>query len=142
MFGVLYGSADAAPAALIDVAREVSPRIEPFGPREIAIDLNGLARLFGTAREIGHELRRTAADRGVRVRVAIAGTRTAARLIVRHRAGVTVIEPGTETDAVAPLSIALLDALDPGAGRNVSDPPMPVGRTTSPHRAGLMGTPV
>ena len=32
--------------------------------------------------------------RGLRVRVAIAGTRTAARLLVRHRAGLTVVEPG------------------------------------------------
>ena len=142
MFGVLYAAPGSETATLIDIEREFSPRIEPCGPLEIAIDLAGLTRLFGTAHEIGHELRRTAADRGVRVRVAIAGTRTAARLIVRHRAGVTVIEPGTETDAVAPLSIALLDALDPGAGRNVSDPPIPVGRTTSPHRAGPMGTPV
>src|SRR5512132_418105 len=103
MFGVLYGSADAAPAALIDVAREVSPRIEPFGPREIAIDLNGLARLFGTAREIGQELRRTAADRGLRVRVAIAGTRTAARLLVRHRAGSTIVDDGDDAQTLAPL---------------------------------------
>ena len=51
------------------------------------------------------ELRRTAADRGVRVRVTIAGTRTAARLLVRHRAGLTVIEPGTEAMALASLPI-------------------------------------
>jgi len=129
VFGVLYAAPGSEPATLIDIAREFSPRIEPCGPLEIAIDLGGLTRLFGTAHEIGHELRRTAADRGVRVRVAIAGTRTAARLIVRHRAGVTVIDPGTETDAVAPLSIALLDAIA-------------VERTMPPHRAGAMATPV
>jgi len=112
VFGVLYAAPESAVAALIDIARAFSPRIEPYGPREVALDLSGLTRLFGTAREIGDELRRTAAARGVRVRVAIAGTRTAARLIVRHRAGVTVIEAGTEADAVAPLPITLLDALD------------------------------
>jgi protein ImuB len=43
--------------------------------------------------------------------VAIAGTRTAARLLVRHRAGITVIEPGTEAAALAPLPLALLEAV-------------------------------
>src|SRR5688500_7359400 len=90
------------------VAREFSPRIEVCGPREITLDLSGLARLFGDARTIAHELRRTAADRGLRVRVAIAGTRTAARLFVQHRAGITVVEPGTEADALSALPLSLL----------------------------------
>ncbi len=63
------------------------------------LDLHGLTRLFGDTRTIAEELRRTAADRGLQIRVAIAGTRTAARLMVRHRAGLTVIEPGTEADS-------------------------------------------
>jgi protein ImuB len=78
---------------------------------EIVLDLSGLTRLFGDARTIAEELRRTAADRGVRVRVAIAGTRTAARLLVRHRAGLTVIEPGLEAAAVASLPITMLGDL-------------------------------
>ena len=60
---------------LESVAREFSPRIEVCGPREITLDLSGLARLFGDARMIADELRRTAADRGLRVRVATWGTR-------------------------------------------------------------------
>jgi len=117
MFGVVYGAPESAPAAIVAVAREFSPRVEIYGPREVALDLHGVARLFGDAAEIGRELRRTAADRGLRVRIAIAATRTAARLIVRHRAGVTVIAPGTEAAALAPLPLALLDALanDPNA---------------------------
>ena len=78
---------------------------------DVVLDLRGLERLFGDARTVAAELRRDAADRGVRVRVAIAGTRTAARLIVRHRAGVTVIEPGMEAAALAPLPLALLDSI-------------------------------
>src|ERR1041385_384858 len=121
MYGVLYAAPGTDPAALIAIAREFSPRIEPYGPCEIAIDLSGLTRLFGTAREIGDELRRTGADRDVRVRVAIAGTRTAARLIVRPRAGVTVVEPGTEANAVAPLPIALLDRIASNASNDPND---------------------
>src|SRR5581483_11697008 len=108
MFGALYGSDDRDRGALIAVAREFSPRIEVCGPRLVTLDLSGLERLFGDATTIAGELRRTAADRGLRVRVAIAGTRTAARLLVHHRAGITIVEPGTEADAVAPLPLSLL----------------------------------
>jgi protein ImuB len=100
------------------VAREFSPRVEicsapaTAAGREITLDLSGLSRLFGDARTIGEELRRTAADHGLRVRVAIASTRTTARLHAHHRAGLTVIEPGTEAASLAPLPIGLLSILD------------------------------
>lgn len=108
MFGAVYAAEDTAPDALAAVAREFSPRIEIGGPRDVTLDLSGLERLFGGARTIGEELRRTAADRGLRVRVAIAGTRTAARLVVRHWAGVTIVEPGTEAATLSSLPIDLL----------------------------------
>ena len=111
MFGALYAAEGTERVAAEAVAREFSPRIEVHADREITLDLSGLARLFGDARAIAEELRRTAADRGLRVRVAIAGTRAAARLLVRHRAGITVVEPGTEAEALAPLPLALLDAI-------------------------------
>jgi protein ImuB len=114
MFGVVY---DALPAkaqvdtVLEDVARAFSPRIETYGAREVVLDLRGLTRLFGDARALAGDLRRAAADRGRHVRVAVAGTRTAARLLVRHRAGLTVVESGTEAEALAPLPVALLAGL-------------------------------
>jgi protein ImuB len=123
VFGAVYaadGSArDAArsrsPASgsLLEVAREFSPRIEAdrASDREVVLDLSGLARLFGDAKTIAEELRRTAADRHLQVRVAIAGTRTAARLLVRHRAGLTVIEPRTEAAALDSLPLTLLTAI-------------------------------
>ena len=112
MIGALSTIEGAPPDVLAAVAREFSPRIEMCSPTEIVLDLSGLTRLFGEARTIAEELRRTAADRGLRVRVAIAGTRTAARLLVRYRAGLTIVEPGNEAAAVAPLPIALLGDLD------------------------------
>jgi len=126
MFGALYAAEGSASEVLVDVAREFSPRIEACGPRafdsaqarELVLDLSGLTRLFGDARTIAEELRRTAADRGLQIRVAIAGTRTAARLLVRHRAGLTVIEPGAEAEALASLPIALLGEIN-------SQPPTP-----------------
>jgi protein ImuB len=121
MFGVLY-AADAH-EALIDVAREFSPRVEAMGAAEVVLDLTGLTRLFGETRTIAEELRRTAADRGLRVRVAIAATRTAARLLVRYRAGLTVVEPGMEADAVAPLPVALLAGVHASGARDRSSRP-------------------
>jgi protein ImuB len=108
MFGALYAAAGSDSAQLEDVAREFSPRIDVCGPREITLDLNGLTRLFGDARDIAGELRRTAADRGLQVRVAIAGSRTAARLLVRHRAGCTIVDPGDDAQALAALPLELL----------------------------------
>ncbi len=137
MFGALSTVEGSPSGVLAEVAREFSPRIEVCSPTEIVLDLSGLTRLFGDARTIAEELRRTAADRGLRVRVAIAGTRTAARLLVRYRAGLTIVEPGNEAAAVAPLPIALLgDLLTnsepgtrelqtielPGPGSRVPDP--------------------
>jgi protein ImuB len=114
MFGAIYAAEGSSPEALLATAQDFSPRVDIVStPREIVLDLNGLTRLFGDARTIAEELRRTAADRGLQIRVAIAGTRTAARLMVRHRAGLSIIEPGTEADALASLPMVLLGELDP-----------------------------
>jgi protein ImuB len=90
------------------VAREFSPRIERVSDREVTLDLHGLERLIGDPPTIAAELRRTASDRGLRVRVAIAGTRTAARLLVHAHPGLTLADPGDERRAVADVSIDVL----------------------------------
>jgi protein ImuB len=122
VFGALYAAERTDQSALESVAREFSPRLEVCGPREITLDLSGLERLFGDARAIAQELRRTAADRGLQVRVAIAGTRAAARLFVHYRAGITVIEPGMEADRLASLPVSLLSLFSNVSNRsNVSN---------------------
>ena len=113
MFAALYAPEGTPPGVLAEVAREFSPRIDALTEREVVLDLSGLERLFGTARTIAEELRRTAADRNIRVRVAVAETRTTARLFVRHRAGLTVIEPGTEAASLASLPIGVLVEIEP-----------------------------
>jgi protein ImuB len=81
MFGALYAADDIPIDALIGVAADFSPRYEINGPRDVTLDLSGLARLFGSAHAIATELQRTAAERGLHIAVAIAGTQTAARLL-------------------------------------------------------------
>jgi protein ImuB len=73
--------------------------VEAHLPREVVLDLDGLTRLFGDARTIGAEIRRTTADRKLQIRVAIAGSRVAARLLARHRAGFTLVADGDLIDA-------------------------------------------
>ena len=113
MFAALYAAEGSLPDVLLGVARDFSPRIETYGSREVILDLGGLTRLFGDAKTIAGELRRTAADRGLRVRIAIAGTRMAARLLAHGRAGISIVEPGDEAAALADLPIALLAIFRP-----------------------------
>src|SRR5215471_960271 len=78
-------------SALNVVAQQFSPRYETRGDL-VVVDVRGLDRLFGNARAIGEELRREAADRGLRVHVAIAATQTAAVVLAIARPGVVVVE--------------------------------------------------
>jgi protein ImuB len=73
--------------------------------------VRGLSRLLGTPRAIGQELRREAASRGVRVHVAIAPTRMAALVLSLARPGLTVVGTGGVAEALAPISLTVLEQL-------------------------------
>jgi len=108
LYAALVAAEHSDPAVLMDVARMGSPRVAVDGPRAVTLDVSGLTALFGDARAIAHELRRLAADRGLRVRVAVASTRTAARLLAHGRPGISVAEGPEVPGAVGALSIDLL----------------------------------
>jgi protein ImuB len=97
---------------LVTIAREFSPRYERRSERLMTIDVSGLERLLGSPRTIGGELQRDALARGALVHVAIAGTCTAALLLALERPGLTIVDRDAEAEAVAPLPIRLLEALD------------------------------
>jgi protein ImuB len=105
-------------ATLVALAQEFSPRYEQHRDDLVSVDVSGLTRLLGPARTIGEEMRREAAARGVRVHVAIAGTRTAAVLLALARPGLTVIAKGEEATALASLPLALLETLEKYDVRN------------------------
>ena len=131
--------------ALLEVAQRFSPRVAWVESHALAIDLHGLERLFGEPRTIGEELRRALAKAGLETHVAVAATRTAARLLAHARAGLTVVAPGAETEAVAALPMALLPCLlgdEPASGtrrgpraRRGSIAPRPSRRSSSPAAA-------
>src|SRR5687768_13056299 len=127
VFAALYAPALPA-AALIDVARAFTPRFEQIGS-VVLLDASGLSRLFGSAQELGEHLRdalskqspgdtnpgvpvaRTLRD-GVAPRIAIASTQTAATLLALGSPGLTVVMPGKEAIALAPLSVNVLDVFE------------------------------
>jgi len=100
-------------ARLLAIAGAFSPRTEPVGPDLVVFDITGLTRMFGTAEAIGDALQRDATVRRLNAHIAIAGTRIAAIVLARARPGPTIIAPGGEAAALAPLPIAGLDRLAP-----------------------------
>ncbi|MDP3719638.1 MAG: hypothetical protein Q8T13_17900 [Acidobacteriota bacterium] len=111
MFAALVAPSIRA-AAIIEVARAFTPRFEQVGPL-VLLDAGGLSRLFGSPQELGAHLSESLAKHGTgggtAPRVAIASTQTAAALLALGRPGLTVVEPGREEKALAPLSISVLD---------------------------------
>src|SRR5215831_2221221 len=115
----IENSASSACSAVTVVAQQFSPRYETRGDL-VVIDVCGLERLFGDARAIGEELRREAADRGLRAHVAIAATQTAAVVLAIARPGVVVVEPDTEADAIARVTLDIFRKIADGADDAIS----------------------
>jgi protein ImuB len=110
LFACVRARSDATAAALTALARDFSPRIERYGDACIVLDVGGLGRLLGDAQGIAAELQRTAADRGVKVRIAIASTQTAARLLsleAASRDGSPIVAEDVER-SLAPLALDIL----------------------------------
>ena len=113
MFAALYAPSLPA-AALVDVARAFTPRFEQLGG-VVLLDASGLSRLFGSAQELGEHLRDALSKQspGDSIpRVAIASTQTAATLLALGSPGLTVVMPGKEAIALAPLSVSVLDQFE------------------------------
>lgn len=124
MFAAVLTAADAADR-LMEVARAFSPRVEAHGPREVTLDVAGLSRLFASPRALGEALRRAAADGGLQARIAVAPTRTAARLLIRARAGLTVVDRTGQPARLGALPIETLASLveSDDAGRSSTHGP-------------------
>jgi protein ImuB len=104
------GKAQENGAGLLEsIARACSPRVEMHGASAFIFDASGLSRVLGSAREIGLEVQRLAAERGVGLRLALAATSTVAWLLAEHsRSALTVVTPGREKEALASLPLNAL----------------------------------
>jgi hypothetical protein len=90
-------------ARLIECASDFSPYVEETGPGIVTISIAGLARLFGSPREVGEAIARRAAELGLKVNVALAENPDLAVHGALGFASVTVMEPGKE--ASLPLEV-------------------------------------
>jgi protein ImuB len=117
MFACLYrpphsdraaGEPDQDHLALHTLAHDFSPRYEIHADDLVVVDVSGLERLLGPPHVIAEELRRSAAVRGVRLHIAIAGTVTAAIVLAQAQPGVTIVAPGTEAVMLARVAIDIL----------------------------------
>ena len=122
---------------LEEIARACSPRVQaaPSGCA-VVFDASGLDRAIGTPAEIGAAVQQLAANRGARVRVALARTCVAAWLLAHAREGVTVA--GDPRAALAPLPLGWLAAL-PSAPREGQRPAANGHRDPSPQRPRAKG---
>ncbi len=137
LFGCLRSTRP--PGVMLAIAREFSPRIERHGAACVVLDVSGLGRLLGDACAIGDALAsaaseraaasaastrtavRVAADRVPGIRVAVAPTQTAARLmtIVHPRLMVLV---GDMAAALAPVPLRALRVLVEDGGSIPGEP--------------------
>jgi protein ImuB len=151
LFACLRARTDATAGALLALARDFSPRIERYGSTCVILDVAGLGRLLGDAHGIAAELQRNATDRGLKIRISVAPTHTAARLLTldthlpavcdrasaRQASMSRDAEPVVADDverALAPLALEVLEQLiaKPGAaeaGPDESSSPLVASRT-------------
>jgi protein ImuB len=99
------------PGVLESVARACSPRVETHGDDVVVCDARGLTRVIGAPAVIAEEMRRMAWERGLGVRVAIAGSQTAAWLLAHVRPGNTIVPSGDEARMLERLPLSALIAL-------------------------------
>lgn len=96
------------PGVLETVARACSPRVEAHGDDVVVCDARGLTRVIGAPAVIAEEMRRMAWERGLGVRVAIAGSQTAAWLLAHVRPGATIVPSGDEARMLERLPLSAL----------------------------------
>lgn len=99
------------PGVLEAVARACSPRVETHGADVVVCDAMGLTRVIGMPAVIAEEMRRMAWEREVGVRIAIAGSKTAAWLLAHSRPGTTIVSAGEEARRLERLPLSALLSL-------------------------------
>ncbi len=98
----------AAHAALVDLALAFSPRIEDTAADTIALDLAGLAALFGSLENLAQRLTARAAEFGFSANVGVASNLEAAQLAARGFSGVTLLAPEEEAKRLGSLPVSAL----------------------------------
>jgi protein ImuB len=107
MFAAIHADGDIE--KLLKLAQEFSPWVERTTADTVALDADGLERIYGLPQEIAAALARRAAEYGLKAGVAIAADLGAAVHAARGFAGVSVIPHGDEAKFLGSLPLALLE---------------------------------
>jgi protein ImuB len=107
MFAAIHGDGDAE--KLVKLAQEFSPWVERTTADTVALDVDGLERIYGLPQEIAAALARRAAECRLKASVAIAANLDAAVHAARGFAGVSVIPHGDEAKFLGSLPLTLLE---------------------------------
>ena len=99
---------DVAQAELIDCGYNFSPHIEVTNPGTIILDLIGSERLMGTSKTIAQLILGEVAKRGFESHVSIAANPDTAHYTARGFKGITIIEPGHESQRLGALPVEVL----------------------------------
>src|SRR6266545_4989242 len=79
MYGGLHSPRSLpSPSALLDLAREFTPRVEARGPTPVLLDLFGLGRVWPTPQVLGRAILEAAQGRRIEAQVALAWSRATA----------------------------------------------------------------
>jgi protein ImuB len=102
-YACLYASGN--PSLLLECAARFSPLIEPTSQDAVIFDIEGMGRLYPAPRRLAEAI---VAQAGIPVSLALAPNPDAAWHAARGFRGITVILPGEEAKAIAPLPLNLL----------------------------------
>ncbi|HYC93153.1 MAG TPA: DNA polymerase Y family protein [Thermoanaerobaculia bacterium] len=97
-----------AQEALIEVAESFSPRVEDAGEGVVYIDIAGMTRHYDSELDLAKAAMRAADEVGLPARVGIAASKLAARVAAELPKSPTVVDPGSESEFLAPLPLARL----------------------------------
>lgn len=103
MFACLHAPGNLA--LLLECAGHFSPLVEETAPDTVVFDIRGLKRIYGEPPQIALAIERRV---GIPARLAIAPNPDAAVHAARGFTGTTIIAPGKEAAALAPLPLYLL----------------------------------
>ena len=97
-----------AQEALFEVAETFSPRVEDAGEGVVYVDIAGMTRHYDSELDLAKSAMRAADGVGLPARVGIAASKLAARVAAELPKSPTVVDPGTESEFLAPLPLARL----------------------------------
>jgi protein ImuB len=103
MFACIHGQGD-----LTALAFEFSPVVERTADDTVTFDASGLDRLFGLPQDVAVSIMRRAAERGLRINLALAANPDAAICAARGFTGANVIPHGDEAKFLGSLPLAQL----------------------------------